>query len=85
MDGKSSALAADELAAAADAEMAAYCEEHPRSPSASIRPKLMRRGQVWIALFGSTLEEGIAGIGHTIQSALRAFDVQYRNATRHRG
>ena len=36
----------------------------------------MRR-QLWIALLGPSVEEGIIGIGSTVQAALRAFDVQY--------
>ena len=36
----------------------------------------MRR-QLWIALLGPSVEEGIIGIGPTVAAALRAFDVQY--------
>ncbi len=63
--------------AAAMVEMKRYCEEHPRSPSAVRRPKLLRRGRSWVALMGYTLQDGIAGIGKTVASALRSFDVQY--------
>ena len=62
------------------AEMERYCEEHPRSPSAVRRPRVMIRGRNCIALLGSTLEDGIAGIGSSVRSALRAFDVQYQNS-----
>jgi hypothetical protein len=65
---------------AAKAGFATYCEEHPRSPAAMRRPRIMNRGKLWIALLGSTLEDGIAGIGPTVEAALRAFDVQYKNA-----
>ena len=58
---------------------AAYCEEHPRSPAATRRPRIMSRGKLWIALLGSTLEDGIAGIGPTVETALHAFDVRYKN------
>ncbi|MDQ6861841.1 MAG: hypothetical protein M3032_11880 [Verrucomicrobiota bacterium] len=37
----------------------------------------MLRGHSWIALLGSTLQDGIAGIGNTVRAALRAFDSQY--------
>ncbi|MFL6569904.1 MAG: hypothetical protein ACJ8HQ_11845 [Chthoniobacterales bacterium] len=40
----------------------------------------MLRGKSWIALLGSTLQDGIAGIGGTVRAALRAFDVQYTTA-----
>lgn len=66
--------------AAALAEMERYCAEHPRSPSAARRPKLMLRGRSWVALLGYTLQDGIAGIGGSVASALRAFDVQYLNS-----
>jgi hypothetical protein len=61
-------------------EMERYCEEHPRSPSAVRRPKLLLRGRSWVALLGYTLQDGIAGIGESVAGALRAFDIQYHNA-----
>jgi hypothetical protein len=64
------------------AQMARYCKEHPRSPAALRRPKVMIRGSSVIALLGSTLQDGIAGIGSTVEAALRAFDVQYSNSLR---
>lgn len=54
-----------------------YCMEHPGSPSAVRRPQLFFRGDLWIALLGPNMEEGIVGIGPTVLAALRAFDVQY--------
>lgn len=63
----------------AKAGFASYCEEHPRSHAAMRRPRIMSRGKLWIALLGSTLEDGVAGIGPTVEAALRAFDVQYEN------
>lgn len=62
------------------AEMERYCAEHPRSPSAVRRPRIMLRGRNCVALLGSTLEDGIAGIGSSVRAALRAFDVQYANS-----
>ena len=63
-------------------QVAIYCGEHPRSPSAVRRPKLILRGRVWIALIGESVQRGIAGCGPTIEAALRAFDRQYLNALR---
>ena len=57
--------------------MELYCDAHPGSPSAARRPRLLYRGQLWIALMGPTVEEGIVGIGPTVEAALRAFDAQY--------
>ncbi len=75
---------AEEIAKA-EAEMEGYFAQHPRSPSALRRPRLMRRGRTWIALLGSTLEDGIAGLGSSVEATLRAFDVQYRNSQKPRG
>src|SRR5437763_13227259 len=62
---------------AAMERMESYCAAHPGSPSAARRPRLSYRGQLWIALLGPSVEEGIVGIGPTVEAALRAFDVQY--------
>jgi hypothetical protein len=59
-----------------------YYAAHPGTPSAARRPQLLYRGQLWIALLGPTVEEGIVGIGQTVEAALRAFDAQY--LARHR-
>src|SRR5262245_3048664 len=64
-------------AAAAIEQMDIYCTAHPRSPSAMRRPKLFVRSDLWIALLGPSIEEGIVGIGANIAAALRAFDAQY--------
>jgi hypothetical protein len=66
-----------DYAAAAVEQMKHYCVEHPGSPSAVRRPQLFFRGDLWIALFGPNVEEGIVGIGSTVRAALRAFDTQY--------
>jgi hypothetical protein len=62
---------------AAMQQMELYCHAHPGSPSAVRRPRLFIRGDLWIALLGPTVEEGIVGIGSTVTAALRAFDAQY--------
>jgi hypothetical protein len=66
-----------DYAAAATEQMELYCAAHPGSPSAVRRPRLFVRSELWIALLGPSLEEGIVGIGPTIATALRAFDTQY--------
>jgi hypothetical protein len=58
-------------------QMELYCEAHPGSPAAVRRPRLFIRGELWIALLGPGVEEGIVGIGPTVTAALRAFDAQY--------
>ncbi len=54
-----------------------YCQAHPGSPAAVRRPRLFVRGDLWVALLGPSVEEGIVGIGPTVADALRAFDAQY--------
>ena len=66
-----------DYATAAVEQMEHYCVEHPGSPSDVRRPQLFVRGDLWIALLGPNVEEGIVGIGSTIRAALRAFDTQY--------
>jgi hypothetical protein len=58
-------------------EMERYCAAHPRSPAAIRHPRLSIRGRTFVALLGSSIEEGIAGFGHSVRAALRAFDAQY--------
>ncbi len=66
-----------DYALAAMEQMELYCEAHPGSPAAVRRPQLFIRGELWIALLGPSVEEGIVGIGPTVTEALRAFDAQY--------
>ena len=68
---------AADYALAAMEQMELYCHAHPGSPAAVRRPQLFIRGELWIALFGPSIEEGIVGIGPTVTEALRAFDAQY--------
>jgi hypothetical protein len=63
-------------------EMESYCATHPNSPSAARRPALSIRRGLWIALLGPSVENGIVGIGFTVEGALRAFDVQYKAGSR---
>lgn len=66
-----------DYAAAAMEQMELYCATHPGTPSALRRPRLVFRSELWIALLGPSIEEGIVGIGPTVEAALRAFDTQY--------
>ena len=67
--------AADHATAAIE-QMDIYCTANPESPSAMRRPKLFLRSDLWIALLGPSIEEGIIGIGPSVAAALRAFDAQ---------
>jgi hypothetical protein len=66
-----------DCATAAIEQMNHYCAAHPGSPSAVRSPQLLFRGDLWIALLGPNVEEGIVGIGPSVAAALRAFDAQY--------
>jgi hypothetical protein len=76
-NGHTSRRRAVDYAAASVEEMEQYSVQHPGSPSAVRRPQLFFRGDLWIALLGPNMEEGIVGIGSTVWAALRAFDAQY--------
>jgi hypothetical protein len=71
-----SAHIVDQIAAAMEAKEH-YCEAHPGSPTAVRRPRLFIRSGVWVALLGPSVEQGIVGIGSSVEAALRAFDEQY--------
>jgi hypothetical protein len=71
-----SADLANQTAAAMEI-MQHYCEVHPESPAAVRWPRLFIRSGIWIALLGPTVEEGIVGIGNTVEAALQTFDAQY--------
>jgi hypothetical protein len=66
-----------DYAIAAIEQMKHYCATHPGSPSAVRRPQLFFRSDLWIAVLGPSVEEGIVGIGPTVVAALRGFDAQY--------
>ncbi len=66
-----------DYAATAMEQMELYCTAHAGSPSSIRRPQLFFRSELWIALLGPSMEEGIVGIGPTVAAALRAFDSQY--------
>jgi len=60
--------------------MERYCTLHPHSPSAVRGPELSRRRGTFIVLLGHSLDNGIVGIGNTVENALRAFDLQFLRA-----
>lgn len=68
------------MAATERAEL--YFAAHPGSPAAARRPVLSIRSSNWVALLGRSVEDGIVGIGSTVDRALRAFDAQYSAALR---
>jgi hypothetical protein len=71
-----------DYAATAMEQMELYCRARPGSPSSIRRPQLFFRSELWIALLGPSMEEGIVGIGPTVAAALRVFDAQYLTGLR---
>lgn len=70
--------------ASARAETAAQewllaAQEHAR-PCVIFRPVLSIDGNRWCALYGSNLQDGVAGFGDTPSKAMFDFDVQWFNA-----
>jgi hypothetical protein len=61
-----------------------YYTAHPRSPSAMRWPRLQGRGNLWIPLFGKSVQAGLVGFGRTVEAALPAFDAQYLSTLRSR-
>ena len=59
-----------------------YYQTHPRSPSAVRQPAISNRTGTWIALLGQSVEDGIVGVGLTVEEALRSFDAKYLNTFR---
>jgi hypothetical protein len=74
--GNNGGLAIDQSLEGID-RMKLYCTANPRSPSAVRRPQLLLRSELWVALLGPSVEEGIVGIGPTVEEALQEFDIQY--------
>jgi hypothetical protein len=52
--------------------------EHKR-PSAVFRPTLSADGDMWCALLGDNLQEGVAGFGKTPAEAMVNFDLAFLN------
>lgn len=50
-------------------------------PSAIYRPKLFPDGNMWCALYGEDLVQGVAGFGETPAKAMAAFDEAWHNET----
>jgi len=59
-----------------------YFASHPGSPAAVCRPELSIRSGTWVALLGRSTEDGILGVGSTVEKAFRAFNAQYLAALR---
>jgi len=72
-------MAANAVCHAADMVKAVWQEagyEYAR-PSVVFKPVLSKDGNMWCALFGENLQEGVAGFGETPGHAMWAFDTAW--------
>ena len=82
MTNEWSQIAADGIcheARMASAEIQYVAGQHAR-PSVLYRPKLSADGDMWCALLGDNLMEGVAGFGETPAKAMEVFDKAFLNA-----
>jgi len=59
-----------------------YYAAHPGGAATVRRPRVTKQSGVWVAILGPNIQQGIVGIGPTVEAALRAFDTQYLNHLR---
>ena len=62
-----------------------YCAQHPGSPTAVRRPRILVDRGRYVALLGRTVKRGILGFGSSVTAALRAFDDLYLRSHQLRG
>lgn len=83
MNRDDSNMAANAICHAADMVKASWqeaaCEQ--LRPSVVFKPVLSKDGNMWCALFGANLQEGVAGFGDTPARAMYAFDTAWINTS----
>jgi len=62
------------------ASEACAAEAARQAPHVLMRPALFSDGDMWCALYGESLQEGVAGFGPTPAAAMENFDFAWRNA-----
>ena len=79
MDHEASLMAASAVAHAADMTKVAWQEAayEQMRPSVVFKPKLSKDGDMWCALLGDNLQEGVAGFGPRPADAMWAFDTAW--------
>lgn len=65
-------------AAQAAHQAAIIIEAEQTRPSVLYRPDLAKDGNMWSALYGSNIQEGVCGYGETPAAAMAAFDKAWR-------
>jgi len=81
MNNSDSNMAASALCHAADMVKIAWQDAawEMMRPSVVFKPHLSKDGNMWCALFGDNLQEGVAGFGETPRTAMYAFDQAWMN------
>lgn len=76
MNSSDSGLASNAICHAADMIKIAWQEAawEQQRPSVVFKPTLSQDGDMWCALFGENLQDGVAGFGETPAKAMYAFD-----------
>lgn len=79
MTKEDSYMAANAICFAADQAKMAWQEAawEQQRPSVVFKPVLSRDGNMWCALFGPDLQQGVAGFGETPAKAMYAFDTAW--------
>lgn len=79
MQDEYSYLASSDISHAANMIKIAWQEAawEQQRPSVVFNPKLFKDGDMWCALFGDNLQEGIAGFGPRPGDAMWAFDTAW--------
>lgn len=74
-------MAVNAICFAADMAKIAWQEAawEQQRPSVVFKPALYPDGNMWCALFGDNLQEGVAGFGETPAKAMYAFDQAWMN------
>ena len=85
MENEDSRMAASAICYAADMVKLAWQEAawDRQRPSILFAPTLSRDGDMWCALFGENLQEGVAGFGDTPANAMWAFDSAWTTQNGH--
>jgi hypothetical protein len=79
MNNEHSDMAANAICFAADQAKMAWQEaawEYQR-PSVVFKPTLSKDGNMWCAMLGENLQEGVVGFGDTPADAMYAFDAAW--------
>jgi hypothetical protein len=64
------------------AQEASITEQARRAPHVLMRPRIFPDGNVWCALYGDNIQEGVVGFGETPEAAAGDFDLAWRQQSK---